>query len=1507
MKDSTTKSLIVLSLLALAFSFMFAFAPMEGDDAIVVYGNEHVYEAPSVIDQDAISEMTYQGAVRIYVPEDASVKIKAQTVNIIFYVQSGRTLDLDFKVNPDSGKTVKIVTVAGDLQFEQAKIGTQSSTLFDGKYEYTTTSFEFAGKTGMSIYYKAATVKYDVKYDGTKFTYSGSLGSSRAMVSSDMAFDKKPIVSGSATASSSAVQVAPGQILEVRGTEETGLISGLNYGVAYTSVSGTAYTYLYYVKGSDLGEVDMSDGESLVIKEGSAAITTSGALVKVSSATGNITVLGGSVDGSLNVKGNLDKGNITFSGKVESTSSGEIGLTIKGGTSATFANKSEIVAPSTITVNGSLYVKTDHSSLSSLTVKGTTSGSLILQNDKIWTTDPSDEVTIPITITDFVGKLDTSAISKKAVGKGGFADALIPTDQTIELEADTTVYESLVVEGILIIDEGVTLIVENDATLTMTGKFSQIINNGRMIVKAGTTAGTGLVIDGGLFENNGTLEFAAKSYSERTAATFTVTADVSKAVNNGTVIVSKNDTISLSAFINDGSMTMSGKVVSASDIRGSGKLVFNGAEIHADIYATITASGGAVTVSSAKIVGDGNDLIIGRSSNGTSFTAAIPIKGTLTLKDGAPSGAVKAFTVRGLQVSASSSALSLKGSPGFSLDTYTQGTITMGIEGTVTVSDSFNVPRDLTIAFASGEIVTSAMASLSVSGTLTINKDTNVSSTYGPTSLNLTVTGEVFDYTSALQACNYTAAMYTTEDCTIFTTFDAAMSEALESGPTVITIGNTTITKDLTIPAGLMIVGRSDAVTFTVGSNTLMPTLTIESSGSLDVANILLKNGTISVEESTDINEEAVAYDLRFEDGDSVTYRSLGAALKTAQSGDHITVNKYYVVKDTKFTVPEGVTLDFTDNNGYPFAVIGSNLTVNGTLLVDDFYFISETNDSISITVNGTIKDQGTYDISEKWFTPVGVSYHETTVDPRGNDVTYYVITNLDNLQSAIEDSDDDKVTIEGKAKLGDISIKGAADHPAEVTFREDIDASTISIENAAVVALPGKQINAVFEDELGSITVKGAYAGGKSFSIYSLGQKGVYVSGPLTNRDNGAYSVTFLGKTGMDEAILGWAYHGLDATVCPDIVFAGDTLVVGKKNAVRCDSENHSAQVTADAVMISGSVTVENGSKLYLAGDVEVLGTLAAKEKDQSSTPGTVEVEGNIFLGTTKSAIYSDSAVLKAYEDNRDLHYDYAYYGKHPGNYTHAVASLSGKVEFVTDDLFLTSIPGSSINSSLIEDLESLTIFIDGKDWITVYGNRSFYLDGLTPDLQDCVAENIYGADGRTVAYYDRELQVIYGSEPLSLSTVDSVYIDLDYRVYTVVIKTDASIKAVYIDGILTYTGNNANQFYMPRTIAGTHTVIVEPVAGYSADNAYLYTDTGKKLSGMVFTFTEDDCIVVTEDNKQIYEVIYNVAGTERSAGPAPAPEEIAEWNVTTILLLAIVILIAFIAVIIALRLNRS
>jgi hypothetical protein len=401
---------------------------------------------------------------------------------------------------------------------------------------------------------------------------------------------------------------------------------------------------------------------------------------------------------------------------------------------------------------------------------------------------------------------------------------------------------------------------------------------------------------------------------------------------------------------------------------------------------------------------------------------------------------------------------------------------------------------------------------------------------------------------------------------------------------------------------------------------------------------------------------------------------------------------------------------------------------------------------------------------------------------------------------------------------------------------------------------------------------------------IYSSENVGVYMEGIVTDNAAGTYGILFEGVTGMDgtetKTIIDYGNY---AEGTPAIIFAGETTVIGKKAKISTNDENSDGMVT-----ITGVLYVDHASKLAINCDVQVKGALVAAERTEEADLGSINTYGNIFIGLFVNDIY-----------NMD------YY---PPELADA-AIFTGKVS-LTEGFFIYVSPNAVVDPAIVEDLDTMGIFVDEELWFTLYGyaGDSFTLEGLAVPMENARVADILDGNLEEIGadiYPDTTNVIRDLGDARTLSGYGNVYIVLNYDIYGVKIKTDGSVKAVYIDGILMETGMVANIFTMEKVAAGTHKVTVEASTGYDADKCVLYTELGTILPGMAFTFTEYDC---TEGDEDMPIVVYNINGTEIQPEPVPpTPEEESQWTITTILLVILVVLIAIMAVIVALRLNRS
>ena len=183
--------------MVMAFAAVFVLAPADNDDAVIVYGNADVKTGITEISTSGKSSSVTGG--EIYVADDVTIKVKdALESDLIIYVQNGKEVNIDFKVDPV--KKITIYTVTGD---QEASVYMTTSTsgpinvgkiILNGTNDTKDTKFEFIGERGQSVFYKAAKVTLDFNYttSGLYVKELKSLSSQCATVGADKAFTNVP-------------------------------------------------------------------------------------------------------------------------------------------------------------------------------------------------------------------------------------------------------------------------------------------------------------------------------------------------------------------------------------------------------------------------------------------------------------------------------------------------------------------------------------------------------------------------------------------------------------------------------------------------------------------------------------------------------------------------------------------------------------------------------------------------------------------------------------------------------------------------------------------------------------------------------------------------------------------------------------------------------------------------------------------------------------------------------------------------------------------------------------------------------------------------------------------------------------------------------------------------------------------------------------------------------------------------------------------------------------------
>lgn len=771
MNTKGTRFLAVVAVMALAFTLFVALDPADenmGDTPI--YGIDVYDWDDDIANPEEVTSSTGSGVWTgnnegfFYVSEDTTVKMKGMPADqdeLTFLVQNGATLTLDFKKSWDATKPINIYTVTGDQQELLTTSDVVAEVGADGKgkvaIESTLVTFTTVAGKGMSVYYSAALMDFDVDYQRDTIRNAGF------DLTVEPEVDRKAYFSADDALTEfeaeSDVAVAPGQTIEIS-SDSADLVANLEYGVVTVdySTANTTYTATYYSVGANVGDFVLSDNDDAVYaiagkvtaKNGDNSIKVNkwkenkddDSVTKITKGTNCLTIGNGDdVSGATENEpaDQMGAGEITVNGNVKFD-----GYYFSDGT-VSVSNKVNIQENSTVGVDGTLILK--NASADNLTVYGT--GTLKLTNSDIWEDEPTDG--IKATITDFGGLVDTADISKVARMEKDISSSDIKINQTFELFGNTTVSKALEIQGILIVDEGVTLTIDKGAKISLAataaaGNYAQIINYGKIVIKA-EVYGEGLFVDSGKVFNYGTIQMASKSNLGDDPATSTLYSAGLGIKNFGTIDVSKSDLVELKKFENtaDGKLTMNGKVFADSTITNKGRVVFNGTDLktfNAGIVINNKGLSASTYVSSIDIGTNAKNKVVISDVQSSFYNADNEIyRGNSAVEISVLSGDTTS-TVRGLTVAASVDA-----------DDYPQMVVSGGVTrsstntdavvevifkngkstktgnvakaGNFVVDDSLSFGKNIqwTIGTGNGSDTTKDIVKVVVNGALTMNKD----------------------------------------------------------------------------------------------------------------------------------------------------------------------------------------------------------------------------------------------------------------------------------------------------------------------------------------------------------------------------------------------------------------------------------------------------------------------------------------------------------------------------------------------------------------------------------------------------------------------------------------------------------------------------------------------------------------------------------------------------------------------------------------------------------------
>ena len=1109
------------------------------------------------------------------------------------------------------------------------------------------------------------------------------------------------------------------------------------------------------------------------------------------------------------------------------------------------------------------------------------------------------------------GDIDVSAaMSTMRLGDDIVSDGNTYSQSQIVLIIDSLTIKagySLNVNGLLIVEEGVTLTIENGATLN--------IGETGILATGMTVDGTVVVENGGNLNVNNAKDVTVNGSIESDGV-FTVNSDVTvngevfiddSAPENGTpsqIILKAGNGFTVEST---GTLTVTGQM----DINGivnKGAIALDGAVVIANSTINMAADGAVVDIVSftSKTTATNGIATLTVTDLGLVFDSKNDVK----VVDGKQNNIYIAPVAADVGVSG---ILITEGVTSEKDGDVTKYTNTMYVSGNVEAVDERENGPDVgdndslaTIAMnGKTDLTVAADATLAFGENLTVRLNGGVMNVYGTMDVTvalgniisgngeINVSGMVMSGKPLATNGFINAFHYTTGTGSSKVENYTTLATSLANGATDITyMGEVEVLETLTIPAGTTVKAETGAKMTVGDEDNRDVVLTVANGG-------VVRNGnggitvmaTLTFENNTDGNKgnEPITCDVTIVDGESKTYTNIYTALEaetgtvTLNSGANVYLDKDAEVKSgVTLVVPTGCNLYLLDE---------VTLTVNGTVEnsgnIDNVAeiptpitaqptkgagFDSETNeDASTIVVNGVFKSLNS--VAYDTYCIPGAYYQ--IIDTEGS---WYWITPVAIAAGYAAVVENGVVDIYGTNAVGDVDFTATEDAPVTITVKNGADVTFSSISLSYATLKFDENSTAEFDGTVDSADGSIVIVNANGFTVEGTADEDgsyLYLSGTPAQADaEGAKaSVTVASGAVTIESKL-----TINTGVAFSIADAASVTVTGTNG-----------EIESSSMTVTGTLTATDGGMIDI-DTVTVRGTLTIADKDDAAktVAGRADISTLNVGITEKDDVYSGSSAATV-------------------NAPSAITQLTLAVVSAE----------STVSEKLTEKMVSTEFYVEDALWATVYA-----LDGQTTfastannvttytinagDLTNCVFEAWTDVDGDKIT-----------DAKIGATGFEKVYADLKYDIYVINLRADQNaVSSISIDGNLMQFGMIASSstglvadYYYGYTItleAGSHTVQYQLANGYSGNG--VLTVNGVQQSGLTFT-TEGN----PTDGKDTVVYELQLTGFEKSGYVPDSPDtgdsgsSDSGMTITDYLLIVLVVLIVVMAIIVAMRLMRS
>ena len=1096
---------------------------------------------------------------------------------------------------------------------------------------------------------------------------------------------------------------------------------------------------------------------------------------------------------------------------------------------------------------------------------------------------------------------------------------------TIVTSLDITQYSSLTIMGQLVINEGVTLNIQDNAELIINSSVAKMIVNGTITVEGD---GKITVIDAdnvdvaGTISSEGAVYINSKVTVEEGGSIYIDDAEKS--------ILAVSEGLTVNA---GGSVEVRGQMA-VKDITNKGTVTLNGATLTSD-----TVEGTAVTTCKISMAADGavvdiksfvsktnnNTLTISdeglvlyeKKSNSTKVTVGQPAlydgydysgKNIITLSGGNMLG------LRNLTVT--ESVTSDKDSKGVTY--YTYGMNVAGSTGVIDEREGDNlgaalysinitegvkidVTADTTLTLGAGVTLSiAANSELNVDGTVyaIAGNDTNNNQSKIDNHGTINVAGmieTIVEITSGINAAHYEADV---EGVThnYYTTLATAIANGAEE---IYVMGEIEILENLTIPTGITVRADDNNAKIQIGDEDHRDVVVTVTAG----ATVRGFAGGINVDatlEFQDIKDSksgnVITSDVQVNAEPARTYTNIYTALNGAEPGETVTITRdgSNVVLTDDIEVKTGVTLSIPNSRTVQVNN-GVTLTVNGTIQKtgsivgevageDSFNPMidadtqKDADDYATIIVNGTIRSLeelqytsvtgSTGEITEKGYYIAGAYYN--VVDSTGD---YWYVTPVTQAAAVSNNVDGGIIEVYGDNTVADVAFTGDADQAVYVKVKAgaSLNAGTITLSYAEIALLVDVGgVNSAFTGTIASAVGSVEFVNATNFVVTdaynSDDAEYIAVSGTPRQADVDGVDATMTVATG-NVSVVGdlLIYTTLDSYLESFEIASGATMTVTGTDG----------DFIADSISVDGTlVAIDNGT-VDVTGILTVRGTFTVAEKTDDNEAGSANIR-TLFVGIAQDdehLWYTDASAAAVNADNL-------------GAYLQRIV-VSAE---------------STISGDLTKDMVSTEFYVEDALWLTVYvanssGNSIVdYEPGVPTDYRVTGWNN---ADGKKVQ-----------NETIGTAGFEQVYAVINYNVYGVVVYIDNGIGDVAIDGQLLVSNGNGG-YIVPGSVgltAGQHTITYTLKPNFEGTPTLVATGDVATVSGLTFTLSggyydfdanEPNVTTLTLSGTTPADTTVVIEGGSTGGS--------GEMGLTDYLLIILVVLIVIMAIMVAMRLMRS